>query len=322
MARPTWLLAALVAIPMSAAVGQEAAPAETPAANTTPEQAPAQSRRDIGEALREPAEVTLSPGQKLGEVVRGLTERHGVRIDFGKPELAERSLDRLRNEMSFRGIPLQAALSFAVQEAGLSWDFRDGSLLIQETRVLRAAPADRIRAALREETQLEFPQTPLRDAVQFLADLHDINIVIDEQEATDAGVNVDDNVDIVLTGIRLGDALNLLLKPYGLTYVTANDVLMVTTEARAAREIDTRSYDVSAIVGEAGYATEAAEVVNELLEPRSTLANAMIAATGKPPVPLPQPRIVPFKQQLLVTASWADQRRVEEILRLIEGGRE
>ena len=62
--------------------------------------------------------------------------------------------------------------------------------------------------------------------------------------------------------------------------------------------------------------------MTELLEPRSLIANAMIAAEGKPPVPLPQPRIVPFKQKLLVTASWADQRRVEEILRLIEGGRE
>ena len=163
-------------------------------------------------------------------------------------------------------------------------------------------------------------KAPLRDAVKFLADVHDINIILDEAGATDAGVNIDENVDIVLTGVKLAAALDLLLEPQGLTYVTANDVLLVTTPDRAAREIDTRSYDVSAIAGVGGYTNETANVVTQLLEPRSSLANAMIAAGGGPPVPLPQPRIVAFQGRLLVTASWADQRRVAEILKLMRPG--
>jgi hypothetical protein len=40
-----------------------------------------------------------------------------------------------------------------------------------------ASPAEaRITMALDSETRLEFPYTPLRDAVQFLGQLHDVNV--------------------------------------------------------------------------------------------------------------------------------------------------
>lgn len=326
MFRPRWLPAVLLGVPMSLAVGQEPpalvgepqATAEKPQ-NATEEPAP-QGQRPLNEALAESSEVTLAPGQTVGEVVRGLAERHRVAITFVKPELAERPLQGFRNEISLRGVPLMTALAFTVNGAGLSWQARDGGIVIGESEAVQPLPAgDKIRAALRQETRMEFPNTPLRDALQFLADMHDVNVIIDEQGLTDAGVDIDDNVDIVLSGIPLSEGLNILLEPYKLTYVRANDVLQITTADRAAREVDTRSYDVSGVVGENGYASEAAEVVTELLEPRSALASAIIAAEGKPPVPLPQPRIVAYKQKLLVTASWADQRRVEEILRLMEG---
>jgi hypothetical protein len=311
MSRPAWLFVALITVPLSLARGQEAEP---PAEEPAP-----QSERSLEAALTEASEVTLTPGQTVGEVVRGLAERHKVQIEFAKPELAEKPLQGLPNEVQLRGVPLMTALSFTVNGAGLAWQPRDERIVVGEREAVRGPAADRIRAAMRQDTRLEFPNTALRDALNFLADMHDINIIIDEQALSDAAVDVDDTVDIVLSGISLGDALNILLEPYDLTYVMANDVLQITTTDRAAREVDTRSYDVSAVVGENGYATEAAEVLTQLLEPRSALAGALIAAEGKPPVPLPQPRVVPFKQKLLVTASWADQRRVEEILRLMEG---
>lgn len=325
MFRPTWLPAVLLGVSMSLAVGRERPTsaeelqASPQAAQDAAEEPAPAGQRPLNEALAESSEVTLAPGTTVGEVVRGLAERHRVRMTFVKPELGDRPLQGFQNEISLRGVPLMTALAFTVNGAGLSWQARDGEIVIGETEAVRAPASDRIRAALRQETRLEFPNTPLRDALQFLADMHDVNVIIDEQGLTDAGVDIDDNVDIVLSGIPLSEGLNILLEPYKLTYVRANDVLQVTTADRAAREVDTRSYDVSGVVGENGYASEAAEVVTELLEPRSALASAIIAAEGKPPVPLPQPRIVAYKQKLLVTASWADQRRVEEILRLMEG---
>lgn len=309
MSRPAWLFVVLLSAPISPACGQQP-PAEEPA--------PPTAARPANSAIGEASEVTLAPGQTVGDAVRSLAERHNIRIEFTNPELADRPLQRLQNEVLLRGVPLMMTLNYAVSEAGLAWDVRDDAIMIGERQAIAAPPADKIRAAMLQETRLEFPNTPLRDALNFLADMHDINVIIDEQALSAAAVDVDDAIDIVLSGISLGDALNILLEPYDLTYVTTNDVLLVTTTDRAAREVDTRSYDVSAVVGENGYATEAAEVLTQLLEPRSALAGALIAAEGKPPVPLPQPRVVPFKQKLLVTASLADQRRVEEILRLME----
>jgi len=107
---------------------------------------------------------------------------------------------------------------------------------------------DKIRAALDQETQLEFPQVPLRDAIQFLADLHDINIIIDETALTDAGVNIDDNVDIVLTGITLRSALRILLEPYDLTYVIEDEVMKITTSEIAEEKLSVRVYPVGDLV--------------------------------------------------------------------------
>ncbi len=308
MSRHAWLLAMSFVLP-GAVAAQEPTP---PAAKA------AKEPRPLREVMSEPADITLSPGQKVGEVLRPLAERHRVAIEFAKPELADIPLGELKIEISFRGVPFQLALSYTLGRAGLAWEPRDDTVVVKEREDREGPAAERIRAALDQNTRLEFPNTPLRDAIQFLAHTHDVNVLIDEPAATEAGVNISDNIDVVLQGVKLAEALNILLEPAGLTYVMTNDVLLVTTPDRAAREIDTRSYDVSGLVGQNGYSNEAANVVTELLEPRSSLANAMIAAKGGSPVPLPQPRIVSYQQRLLVTASWADQRRVEEILKLME----
>jgi RNA polymerase sigma factor (sigma-70 family) len=78
----------------------------------------------------------------------------------------------------------------------------------------------KIREALLEsDAEVSFPNTPLRDALQFLADLHNINIIIDEQALEDEGLTVDDNVDIVLKDITLRSTLDILLSRYDLTNV-------------------------------------------------------------------------------------------------------
>src|SRR5690606_18743655 len=77
----------------------------------------------------------------------------------------------------------------------------------------------RIHYALDEWTRLEFTGgVPLRDAIRFLADAHEISILVEEQQIEDEGISVEDPVDVFLTGISLRSALNILLEDRGLTY--------------------------------------------------------------------------------------------------------
>ena len=71
-----------------------------------------------------------------------------------------------------------------------------------------ASPAaERIEEALDEPTSFEFVDTSLHDAVQYVAQLHKITILIDEVALNDIGVPTDEPVNLVLTGVSLAAAL-------------------------------------------------------------------------------------------------------------------
>ncbi|HEX6987289.1 MAG TPA: hypothetical protein VF170_18065, partial [Planctomycetaceae bacterium] len=183
---------------------------------------------------------------------------------------------------------------------------------------------ERILAALDQETELVFPNVPLRNAIDFLGDVHDFSIIIDDEAIADVGVSIDDTVDITLTGITLRSGLDILLEPYALTYFIDDEVMVVTTQRKAAREIETRAYDLSSMLDEQGTAQEVAELVTQLLEPEPPTPITPPGegdASGPPTGPTPEPKIVPFRDRLLVTASWKDHRRIDEVLRVIRAAR-
>ncbi len=61
---------------------------------------------------------------------------------------------------------------------------RDGALWITS----RPTPEQRIREALDEPTQTEFVDTPLKDVVDYLKDLHHVEIQLDGPAMQEAGV--------------------------------------------------------------------------------------------------------------------------------------
>src|SRR5690606_35962221 len=70
---------------------------------------------------------------------------------------------------------------------------------------------ERIFKALNENTQLEFVETPLKDVVAYLADFHNIPIVINSKKLDEAAVGIDTPVTKSLKGISLRSALRLML---------------------------------------------------------------------------------------------------------------
>jgi hypothetical protein len=106
----------------------------------------------------------------------------------------------------------------------------------------------RIEAALAGPTELCFVEAPLTDVIDYLKELHKIEIQIDNKTLEEAGVGTDVPVTVNLKGISLRSALNLMLKKLNLTWLIANEVLMITTVEDAENQLQTKVYDVADLV--------------------------------------------------------------------------
>ncbi len=106
----------------------------------------------------------------------------------------------------------------------------------------------RIEAALSERTELAFTDTPLTDAIDFLRDVHQISIIIDNAALQDEGVDPSSPINLELSGITFRSALKLMLSPLLLTYVIEDEVMKITTIAKADEVLTTRVYPVADLV--------------------------------------------------------------------------
>ena len=91
----------------------------------------------------------------------------------------------------------------------------------------RRSPAEKkIQETLKKPTQIEFVDTPLKDVVEYLRDLHQIEIQLDSAALKEAGVDESTPVTKNLKGVSLRSALKLMLDELQLKYVIHNDVLL------------------------------------------------------------------------------------------------
>lgn len=136
--------------------------------------------------------------------------------------------------------------------------FADGNTAAERPIEARSvSPAEhRIEVALAEETETGFVETPLKDAIEFSADLHSITIFIVEDELDDAGIALDSPITLDIAGITLRSALNIMLKRLDLTYVIEDEVMKITTVEAAEKKLVTRVYDVRKLA-EAGFEQDA-----------------------------------------------------------------
>ncbi len=112
----------------------------------------------------------------------------------------------------------------------------------------RGGSEEKIFQALNDSTTLEFIETPLADVVDYLKDLHGIEIQIDHRALEDVGIGSDTPITRNLKGITLRSALRLMLKEMDLTYVVRDEVLLITTPEEAESELTTKVYPVADLV--------------------------------------------------------------------------
>src|SRR5262245_17397750 len=106
----------------------------------------------------------------------------------------------------------------------------------------------RIFNELSKETNVDFVEQPLKDAMMYLGDLHKIPIVLSQKKLEEASVSPDTPVTKTLRGVTLRSALRLILKDLELTYVIRDEVLQITTPEDAESQLITKVYPVGDLV--------------------------------------------------------------------------
>ena len=104
-------------------------------------------------------------------------------------------------------------------------DFKTLGMIVNE---------ERIAEALKSPTQIEFTETPLKDVLDYLKDLHHIEIQLDEKALREAGISESTEITHNVNGVPLHSGLRSILWPRGLDCFIHNEVLFVTTSREAA----------------------------------------------------------------------------------------
>ena len=207
---------------------------------------------DAYEEAEEVAEVAIDkrPGDGVAESARFTSESAGaLNKAFRLRALrADRFLETLHQvELSHVPFPDEppvrwppAAVWKQLSERRKKWASVD---------LHKNSPAEeRIQKALDEETETGFADTPLKEAITFLAEMHGIEILMDEAALNEEGVDSSEPLNLDIAGITLRSALRIMLEPLQLTYVIKNEVMMITTVTKAEETLQTRVYPVGDLV--------------------------------------------------------------------------
>ncbi|NIL96995.1 MAG: VWA domain-containing protein, partial [Planctomycetales bacterium] len=112
-------------------------------------------------------------------------------------------------------------------------------------------PAEKkILEELDKPTLMDFEETPLVEVIEYLEDLHGIEIQLATNALEEFNIDTDTPVTIDVRGISLRSALRLMLDSLepDLTYSINNEVLMLTTREAAEENLVTKVYPVADLV--------------------------------------------------------------------------
>ncbi len=96
-------------------------------------------------------------------------------------------------------------------------------------------------AALSEQAMANFAECPLVDAVEFLSRRHQIPILLDIVAIEEAGLLVDEPINLVLAGVTLRSVLNIMLSDLELTFIIEDEVMKITTVEVARERLASRA---------------------------------------------------------------------------------
>lgn len=177
-----------------------------------------------------------------------------------------------------------------------------------ETVVVEAdidSQTEKIYQELERPTTLDFVDTPLAEAVQYLEDFHKIQIEMDKKALEDAGLATDAPITRQLQNISLRSALRLIFDQLDLDYIIRDQVLMITTKDAADNYLVVKVYPVEDLVVHSGKMNNNAllNVIESAVRPASWDASGG------------QGSITPFRGSLVISQTETAHYEVAQLLR-------
>ncbi len=96
---------------------------------------------------------------------------------------------------------------------------------------------------LQAKGTFEANEVPLKDFVDALGTALDTSVVLAVKKLEEAAINMETPIVYKLKNVKVQTALRLILGELGLTYVTHDNVIMITTPEDAGSQLVTRVYD-------------------------------------------------------------------------------
>jgi hypothetical protein len=189
-----------------------------------------------------------------------------------------------------------------------------GTANLPDAAIRRSTPAgdhrpgeQRLRTALERDIALNFVETPLSDALEYIASEAGIQVVLSAKRLEEAGVNPDTPVTLDTPPAPLANQLRLMLVPLELSFVTRHEVLLVTTESEASSQarMPVRVYDIRQLASPrhgVGTPGQFIDFVTSLIEPDSWDEVGGPAGAAE------------FRGQLIVRQSDEAHERIDQLL--------
>ncbi len=158
----------------------------------------------------------------------------------------------------------------------LTWYLTKGHKLIRSSEKsfpLNIHDAPRVAEALTEQMELDLIDQPLNDVMVFLADLHNINILVDIKAMHNAGISIDSPITYEAQGQRFSQVLDQFLEPLELDHVARHNVLIVTTQEKVDALRETHIYDVKKLLGRKARPEVITEFVTSKVLPKTWSQN-------------------------------------------------
>jgi hypothetical protein len=166
----------------------------------------------------------------------------------------------------------------------------------------------RITRQLQMSVSLELEQATLKEAVQKLQTMADINMLLDQRGLEEEGLKLQTPVSLRLKDVRLATALRVLLEPLNLAYMVKNEVLVITSRSRAEGELIVATYPVGDFLRDGPPVHEElgrlCELIQSMVEPNSwSEVGGAASIKANPPT-----------QSVVVRQTQPNQTRIRELL--------
>jgi hypothetical protein len=145
-----------------------------------------------------------------------------------------------------------------------------------------SAQVGEIDEKLDRRIDADFVETPLKDAIQSLQKLTDIQFYLRAKRLEEASVSPDTPVTISLKNLPARTVLELMLGELELSYLAKDGLVLITTPEDAENQLEMRVYDCRDLLKMAGLSVSAITSQNEAVTsgPRETTHQPAAEATG------------------------------------------